>query len=83
MLKPLTVWLTAKWENPKRDGSTRLPTYLLRNLYEGQEAAVRTGYETTDWIQTGKDVHQGCMMSPCLFNFCAEYIMRNAGLDES
>ena len=57
--------------------------YLLRNLYAGQEATVRTGHETTDWFQIGKGVHQGCILSPCLFNFYAEYIMRNAGLEEA
>ena len=56
-------------------------TCLLRNLYAGQEATVRTGYGTTDWFQIGKEVRQGCILSPCLFNFCAEYIMRNAGLE--
>ena len=56
---------------------------LLRNLYAGQEATVRTGHETTDWFQIGKGVRQGCILSPCLFNFCAEYIMRNAVLDEA
>ena len=58
-------------------------TCLLRNLYAGQEATVRTGHGTTDWFQIGKGVCQGCILSPCLFNFCAEYIMRNAGLDEA
>ena len=58
-------------------------TCLLRNLYEGQEATVRTGHGTTDWFQIGKGVCQGCILSPCLFNFCAEYIMRNAGLEET
>ena len=58
-------------------------TCLLRNLYAGQEATVRTGYGTTDWFQIGKGVHQGCMLSPCLFNFYAEYIILNAGLDEA
>ena len=58
-------------------------TYLLRNLYAGQEAIVRTGHGTTDWFQIGKGVHQGCISSPCLFNFYAEYIMRNAGLEEA
>ena len=58
-------------------------TYLLRNLYAGQEATVITGHETTDWFQTGKGVHQDCILSPCLFNLYAEYIMRNAGLDEA
>ena len=56
---------------------------LLRNLYAGQEATVRTGHGTTDWFQIGKGVRQGCILSPCLFNFYAEYIMRNAGLEEA
>ena len=55
----------------------------LRNLYAGQEATVRTGHGTTDWFQIGKGVHQGCILSPCLFNLLAEYIMRNAGLEEA
>ena len=58
-------------------------TCLLRNLYAGQEATVRTGHGTTDWFQIGKGVCQGCILSPCLFNFDAEYIMRNAGLEET
>ena len=58
-------------------------TCLLRNLYAGQEATVRTGYETTEWFQMGKGLPQGCMLSPCLFNFYAEYIMRNTGLDKA
>ena len=58
-------------------------TCLLRNQYAGQEATVRTGYGTTDWFQIGKGVHQGCILSPCLFNLYAEYIMRNDGLDET
>ena len=58
-------------------------TGLLRNLYAGQEATVRTGHGTTDWFQKGKGVCQGCILSPCLFNFCAEYIMRNSGLEEA
>uniref|UniRef100_A0A8B9YGV7 RNA-directed DNA polymerase n=1 Tax=Bos mutus grunniens TaxID=30521 RepID=A0A8B9YGV7_BOSMU len=58
-------------------------TCLLRNLYAGQEATVRTGHGTTDWFQIGKGVHQGCILSPCLFNFYAEYVMRNAGLEET
>ena len=58
-------------------------TCLLRNLYAGQEATVRTGHETTDWFQIGKGVRQGCILSPCLFNFYAEHIMRNAGLEEA
>ena len=58
-------------------------TCLLRNLYAGQEATVRTGHGTTDWFQIGKGVRQGCILSPCLFNFYAEYIMRNTGLEEA
>ena len=58
-------------------------TCLLRNLYEGQEATVRTGHGTTDWFQIGKGVRQGCILSPCLFNLYAEYIMRNVGLEEA
>ena len=58
-------------------------TCLLRNLYAGQEAAVRTGHETTDWFQIEKGVHQGCILSPYLFNLYAEYIMRNAGMKEA
>ena len=58
-------------------------TCLLRNLYAGQEATVRTGHGTTDWFQIGKGVSQGCILLPCLFNFSAEYIMRNAGLEET
>ena len=59
------------------------PTCLLRNLYAGQEAIVRTGHGTTDWFQIGKGVPQGCILSPCLFNLYAEYILRNAGLEEA
>ena len=58
-------------------------TYLLRNLYAGQEATVKTGHRTTDWFQTGEKVHQGCILSPCLFNSYAQYIMQKAGLDEA
>ena len=58
-------------------------TCLLRNLYAGQEATVRTGHGRTDWFQIGKGVRQGCILSPCLFNFFAEYLMRNAGQDEA
>ena len=64
-------------------GITDHLTFLLRNLYVGQEATVRTGHGTTDWFQIGKGVRQGCILSPCLFNFYAEYIMRNPGLDEA
>ena len=70
-------------ENSERDGNTRPPDMLLRNLYAGQEAIVRTGRGTTDWFQIGKGVHQGCILSPRLFNLYAEYIMRNIGLDEA
>ena len=72
-------------ENSERDGHTRAEhlTCFLRNLYAGQEATVRTGHGTTDYFQIGKGVHQGCILSPCLFNLYAEYIMRNAGLDEA
>ena len=69
-------------ENPERDRNIRPPDRLLRNLYAGQEATVRTGHGTTDCFQIGKGVHQGCIVSPCLFNLYEEYIMRNAGLDE-
>ena len=58
-------------------------TCLLRNLYAGQDSTVRTGHGTTDWFQTGKGVRQGCILTPCLFNLYAEYIMRNAGLEEA
>ena len=58
-------------------------TCLLRNLHAGQEATVRTEQRTTDWFKIGKGVHQGCILSPCLFNFCTKYVMQNAGLDES
>ena len=58
-------------------------TCLLRNLYADQETTVKTGHGTADWFQIGKEVHQGCILSPCLFNLHAEYIMRNAGLDEA
>ena len=71
------------WKILKEVGITDHLTGLLRNLYAGQEATVRTGYGTTDWFQIGKGVHHGCILSPCLFNLYAEYIMRNAGLDEA
>ena len=72
-----------KLENSERDGNIRPPTHLLRNLYAGQEATVRTGHGTTDWFQIGKGVRQGCILSLCLLNLYAEYIMRNAGLEEA
>ena len=71
------------WKILKEMGIPDHLTCLLRNLYAGQEANVRTGHGTTDWFQIGKGVRQGCILSPCLFNFCAEYIMRNAGLEET
>ena len=83
MSKPLTLWITTNWEILKEMGISDHLTYLLRNLYAGQEAIVRTGHGTTDWFQIGKGVHQGCILSPCLFNLYAEYIMRNAGLEEA
>ena len=71
------------WKILKEMGIPDHLTCLLRNLYAGQEAIVRTGHGTTDWFQIGKGVHQGCILSPCLFNLYAEYIMRNAWLDEA
>ena len=71
------------WEILKEMGIPDHLTCLLRNLYAGQEATVRTGHGTTDWFQIGKGVLQGCILSSCLFNFHAEYIMRNAGLEEA
>ena len=71
------------WKILKEMGIPDHLTCLLRNLYAGQEATVRTGHGTTDWFQIGKRVRQGCILSPCLFNFYAEYIMRNAGLEEA
>ena len=83
-LKPLTVWITLTiWKILKEMGIPDHPTYPLRNLYAGQEATVRTGHGPTDWFQIGKGVRQGCILSPCLFNFYAEYIRRNAGLEET
>ena len=70
-------------ENSETDGNTRPPNLPLEKSVCGQEATVRTGHGTTDWFQIGKGVHQGCILSPCLFNLYAEYIMRNAGLDEA
>ena len=69
-------------ENSERDGNTEHLTCLLRNLYAGQEATVRTGHGTADQLQIGKGVRQGCILSPCLFHLYAEYIMRNAGLEK-
>ena len=71
------------WKILKELGIPDHLTCLLRNLYAGQEATVRTGHGTTDWFQIGKGVYQGCILSPSLFNFYTEYIMRNAGLEET
>ena len=71
------------WKILKEMGIPHHLTCLLRNLYAGQEATARTRLGTTDWFQIGKGVHQGCILSPCLFNFYAEYIMRNSGLEEA
>ena len=83
MLKPLTMWITTNWKILQEMGIPNHLPCLLRNLYAGQEATVRTGHGTMDWFQIGKGVCQGCISSPCLFNFYAEYIMQNAGLDEA
>ena len=81
MPKSLTGWITTNWKILKEMGIPDHLTCILRNLYAGQEATVRTGHGTTDWFQIEKGVLQGCILSPCLFNLCAEYIMRNAGLE--
>ena len=83
MPKPLTVWLTINWKILKEMGIPEHLTCLLRNFYAGQEATVRTGHGPTGWFQIRKGVRQGCIFSPCLFNLYAEYVMRNAGLEES
>ena len=83
MSKPLIVWITINWKILKEMEIPAHLTCLLRNLYAGQEATVRTGHGTTDWLQIGKGVHQDCILSPCLFNLYAEYIMRNSGLEEA
>ena len=83
MPKPLTALITLKWKILKEMGIPDHLTSLLRNLYAGQEATVRTGHGTTDWLQIGKGVCQGCILSPCLFNLYVECIMRNAGLEEA
>ena len=71
------------WKLLKEMGIPEHLTCLLRNLYAGEEATVRTGHGTTDWFQIGKGVHRGCILSPCLFNLYAKYIIRNAGLEEA
>ena len=83
MSKPLTVWITTNYGKFFKRWGYQTLTCLLRNLYAGQEATVRTGHGTTDWFQIGKGLLQRCILSPCLFNLNAEYIMRNAGLDEA
>ena len=85
MPKPLTVWITHNklWKILIEMGIPDHLICLLRNLYAGQEATVRTGHRTADCFQIGKGVCQGCILSPCLFNLYAEYIMRNAGLEET
>ena len=81
--KPLTVWIIKNCKILKEMGIADHLTCLLRNLYAGQEATVSTEDGTTDWFQFGKGLRQGCILSPCLFNLYAEYIMRNAGLEET
>ena len=84
MPKPLTVWITKKlWKILKEMAIQDHLTYLLRSLCAGQETTVRNGHGTTDWFQIGKGVPQGCILSPCLFNLYAEFIIRNARLDEA
>ena len=83
MTKPLTVWITKKWKILKEMGILDYLTCVLRNLYAGQEATVRTGHGTTYWFQIGKGVRPGFILSTCLFSLYVEYIMRNAGLDEA
>ena len=83
MPKPLTVRITTNWKILKEMGIPDHLTCLLRNLYAGQGATVRTGHGTTDWFQIGKGVCQGCILSPCLFNLHTEYIMRKTGLEEA
>ena len=83
MPKPLSVWITTNWKILKEMRISDYLLCLLRNLWACQEATVRTGHGTIDWFQIGKGVRQGCIVSPCLFNLYAEYIMRNTGLDEA
>ena len=83
MTKPLTVWMTTNWKIYQETGKPHHLTCLQGNLYAGQEATVKTRHGTTDGFQIGKGLHQGCILSPCLFNLYAEYIMRNAGLDKA
>ena len=83
MPKPLTVWITINCKILKEMGIPDHLTCLLRNLYASQEATVRIGHGTTDWFQIGKEIRQGSIFSPCLFNFYAEYTMRSTGLEEA
>ena len=83
MPKPLTVWITINWKTLKEMGVPEHLTCLLRNLNAGEEATVRTGHGTIDWFQIGKGVSQGCILSPCLFNLYAVYIMRNSWLEKT
>ena len=83
MPKPLTVWITTNWKILQEMGIPDHLIWLLRHLYAGQKATVRTGHGTTDWFQIGKGVCQGCILSPCLFNFYAQYIMQNVWLNEA
>ena len=82
-LRPLTVWITTNWKILQEMGIPDYLICLLRNLYAGQEATVRTRHGTTDWFKIGKGVQQGCVLSPCLFSLFVEYIMQNARLDEA
>ena len=77
------MWITINWKILEETGIPDLLTCLLRNLYVGQEVSVRTGHRTTDWFQIGKGVQQRCILSPCLFNFYSDNIMRNTGLEEA
>ena len=83
MPKPLTVWITTNWKILKEMEIPDHLTCLLRNICAGQEATIRSRHGTMDWFQTGKGVHQGCILPPCLFNLYAEYIMGNTGLDKA
>ena len=82
-LKPLTVWITTNCGKFIKRWEYQTTTCLLRSLYAGQKATVRTLHETMDWFQIGKGVRQGCILSPCLFNSYAEYLMQDAGLNEA
>ena len=77
------MWITKNWKSLQEMGIPDHLTCVLRNVYASQEATVRTGHGIPNWLQIGKGVHQGCILSPCLFNFYAEYIIRNARLDEA